>query len=225
MQCSHALGFRKPFAGAALASSSSGRHAYRTAPRLLVTMRTKEAGVGLFGTKAGMTQIFTKEGLALPATVIALEEGNIVTQVCWWMVVRRPPGCSDGEAASHSLTPQQSMHVETGVKEAQRCSMAVSRLGKALAARRPLGRGLAGRTVRGAVLAYRSVGSFPRPRRSWVYADQDLSDGRLRGGASGVSGGQGNEDHQARAGPPEEVEPRAAAAPARVQGACSRSCS
>lgn len=37
--------------------------------------------MGMFGTKAGMTQIFTPEGLALPATVIALEEGNIVTQV------------------------------------------------------------------------------------------------------------------------------------------------
>lgn len=35
----------------------------------------------MFGTKAGMTQIFTPEGLALPATVIALEEGNVVTQV------------------------------------------------------------------------------------------------------------------------------------------------
>lgn len=38
------------------------------------------AGVGLFGTKAGMTMLF-KDGLAYPATVIALEEGNIVTQV------------------------------------------------------------------------------------------------------------------------------------------------
>lgn len=28
-----------------------------------------------------MTQIFTPEGLCLPATVLALEEGNIVTQV------------------------------------------------------------------------------------------------------------------------------------------------
>lgn len=82
MQCSHALGFRKPFTGTALvASSSTGRNVSRPAHRLQVVMRTKEAGVGIFGTKAGMTQIFTKEGLALPATVIALEEGNIVTQV------------------------------------------------------------------------------------------------------------------------------------------------
>lgn len=48
---------------------------------MLVLARAKEAGVGIFGTKAGMTQIFTKDGLALPATVIALEDGNIVTQV------------------------------------------------------------------------------------------------------------------------------------------------
>ncbi|EIE25369.1 ribosomal protein L3 [Coccomyxa subellipsoidea C-169] len=37
--------------------------------------------MGLWATKAGMTQIFTPEGLCLPATVLALEEGNIVTQV------------------------------------------------------------------------------------------------------------------------------------------------
>ena len=37
--------------------------------------------MGLWATKAGMTQIFTPEGLALPATVLAMEEGNIVTQV------------------------------------------------------------------------------------------------------------------------------------------------
>jgi ribosomal protein L3 len=34
------------------------------------------------GTKAGMTTVFTPEGLAVPCTVIALEEGNIVSQVC-----------------------------------------------------------------------------------------------------------------------------------------------
>lgn len=38
------------------------------------------AGVGIFGTKAGMTTLY-KDGLAVPATVIALEEGNVVTQV------------------------------------------------------------------------------------------------------------------------------------------------
>ena len=48
---------------------------------IAITARQAEVGIGLFGTKAGMTQIFTPEGLALPATVIALEPGNIVTQV------------------------------------------------------------------------------------------------------------------------------------------------
>lgn len=46
-----------------------------------VQARSAEAGMGMFGTKAGMTQIFTPDGLALPATVIALENGNVVTQV------------------------------------------------------------------------------------------------------------------------------------------------
>lgn len=32
-------------------------------------------------TKAGMMSYFTEEGLCIPATVIALEEGNIVTMV------------------------------------------------------------------------------------------------------------------------------------------------
>jgi hypothetical protein len=39
------------------------------------------AGVGLFGTKAGMMSYFTEDGLCVPATVLALEEGNIVTMV------------------------------------------------------------------------------------------------------------------------------------------------
>ena len=46
-----------------------------------IVARQSEVGVGLFGTKAGMTQIFTPDGLALPATVIALEQGNVVAQV------------------------------------------------------------------------------------------------------------------------------------------------
>lgn len=45
-----------------------------------IQCRSLEAGVGIFGTKAGMTTLY-KDGTALPATVIALEEGNIVTQV------------------------------------------------------------------------------------------------------------------------------------------------
>jgi large subunit ribosomal protein L3 len=49
--------------------------------RMTVTARQGEVGVGMFGTKAGMTQIFTPDGLALPATVIALEQGNVVAQI------------------------------------------------------------------------------------------------------------------------------------------------
>lgn len=36
--------------------------------------------MGIYGTKAGMMQ-FYRDGISLPATVIALGEGNIVTQV------------------------------------------------------------------------------------------------------------------------------------------------
>lgn len=51
------------------------------ASRLVVQARQHEAGVGIFGTKAGMMTYFTPEGAAVPATVIALEEGNIITMV------------------------------------------------------------------------------------------------------------------------------------------------
>ena len=43
-----------------------------------------DAGVGVFGNKAGMTQLFTEDGLCVPVTVIAVQAGNVVTQV-------RPP--------------------------------------------------------------------------------------------------------------------------------------
>lgn len=75
-------GRAKLFAGRQLGTANGDRGSLRQPQRLLVQARAKEAGVGIFGTKAGMTQIFTRDGLALPATVIALEEGNIVTQVC-----------------------------------------------------------------------------------------------------------------------------------------------
>lgn len=51
------------------------------ATRLDVTARAGLPSIGMLGTKAGMTQIFTPEGLAIPASVIALDSGNIVTQV------------------------------------------------------------------------------------------------------------------------------------------------
>jgi large subunit ribosomal protein L3 len=53
----------------------------RAPATLTVEARQAEVGMGIYGTKAGMTQIFTDKGLALPATVIAIDEGNIVTQV------------------------------------------------------------------------------------------------------------------------------------------------
>ncbi|CAK0744276.1 hypothetical protein CVIRNUC_001535 [Coccomyxa viridis] len=46
-----------------------------------IEARAAAVGMGVWATKAGMTSIFTPEGLCLPATVLALEEGNIVTQV------------------------------------------------------------------------------------------------------------------------------------------------
>lgn len=46
-----------------------------------VVARAFTAGMGVFGTKAGMMSFFTPAGLCVPATVIALEGGNIVTQV------------------------------------------------------------------------------------------------------------------------------------------------
>eukprot|EP00210_Caulerpa_lentillifera_P005543 g5302.t1 len=49
--------------------------------RLSVQARAYEAGIGLFGTKCGMTNIFTDEGNNYGVTVIELEEGNKVAQV------------------------------------------------------------------------------------------------------------------------------------------------
>ena len=46
-----------------------------------VTRARLDAGVGAFGSKAGMTQVFTADGLCVPVTVIAVREGNVVTQV------------------------------------------------------------------------------------------------------------------------------------------------
>mmetsp|Transcript_33999 Transcript_33999/g.74398 ORF Transcript_33999/g.74398 Transcript_33999/m.74398 type:complete len:281 (-) Transcript_33999:356-1198(-) len=68
------------FMGAAMPArmstrTTSGRGA------LCVRANTLEAGVGLMGNKAGMTQIFTEEGVSVPVTVISLNDGNVVTQV------------------------------------------------------------------------------------------------------------------------------------------------
>jgi len=46
-----------------------------------VQARQAEAGVGVFATKAGMMTYFTADGLAVPATVLAMESSNYVTGV------------------------------------------------------------------------------------------------------------------------------------------------
>lgn len=69
------------FAGQRLVTPTASSAARNVAPRnIQIQCRTLEAGVGLYGTKAGMTTYY-RDGLAYPATVIAIEEGNIVTQV------------------------------------------------------------------------------------------------------------------------------------------------
>lgn len=50
-----------------------------TAPTIVA--RAPVPGVGLMGRKAGMTQVFTEDGRAVPATVIAVGGGNVVTGV------------------------------------------------------------------------------------------------------------------------------------------------
>lgn len=57
-------------------------HQRRPLRSLQIVARSPEAGVGIWGTKAGMTQIFQTDGTRVPVTVISLEAGNIVTQVC-----------------------------------------------------------------------------------------------------------------------------------------------
>lgn len=56
-------------------------HQRRPLRSLQIVARSPEAGVGIWGTKAGMTQIFQTDGTRVPVTVISLEAGNIVTQV------------------------------------------------------------------------------------------------------------------------------------------------
>lgn len=50
-------------------------------PGVVVVRAQKVVGMGMMGTKAGMTTFFTASGEALPCTVIALEDGNVVSQV------------------------------------------------------------------------------------------------------------------------------------------------
>lgn len=60
-------GRRRPLSGPGLLTRWSAAH-------------VPDAGVGIYGTKAGMTTLY-KNGMAVPATIIALESGNVVTQV------------------------------------------------------------------------------------------------------------------------------------------------
>eukprot|EP00775_Hariotina_reticulata_P006326 gene6326-6561_t len=77
------LAFKSGFASSRTAAlrASGVRPARAAASRLVVQARQYEAGVGIYGTKAGMMTYFTEDGSAVPATVIALEEGNVVTMV------------------------------------------------------------------------------------------------------------------------------------------------
>eukprot|EP00244_Chara_vulgaris_P005647 TRINITY_DN219_c0_g1_i2.p1 TRINITY_DN219_c0_g1~~TRINITY_DN219_c0_g1_i2.p1 ORF type:complete len:351 (+),score=61.64 TRINITY_DN219_c0_g1_i2:90-1055(+) len=71
-----ALGWESLGLAAALPKSGGGR-----GRRGVVEMGSKEVGVGIMATKAGMLQWFTSDGQAVPCTVIAFREGNVVTQV------------------------------------------------------------------------------------------------------------------------------------------------
>ena len=71
------------FTTSSLTMASSSKYSKgATRQRACVTPRARlDAGVGAFGSKAGMTQEFTEDGLCVPVTVIAVREGNVVTQV------------------------------------------------------------------------------------------------------------------------------------------------
>ena len=47
----------------------------------IVEARAARAGVGLMGTKAGMTTVFQEDGTAIACTVIGFESANYVTRV------------------------------------------------------------------------------------------------------------------------------------------------
>jgi len=74
-------------AGLRVSSPAAPRPSAAAAPRpsrsaaLSVVARSGRPGVGVLGKKAGMTQVFTDDGLAVPATVISVADGNVVTAV------------------------------------------------------------------------------------------------------------------------------------------------
>ena len=61
-------------------ASSSASYCKR-ALKTKITFARVDGGVGVFGNKAGMTQIFTDDGLCVPVTVIAVKDGNYVSAV------------------------------------------------------------------------------------------------------------------------------------------------
>ena len=73
-------------------SSSSSRGAR------LQTFARVDGGVGVFGNKAGMTQIFTDDGLCVPVTVIAVKDGNYVSACVfpWFEILSLFPRGRDG---------------------------------------------------------------------------------------------------------------------------------
>jgi len=74
-------GASSSFMGASLAAAAPVRAARAGAAGGLMVEARYDAGVGVFGNKAGMTQLFTEDGLCVPVTVIAVQAGNVVTQV------------------------------------------------------------------------------------------------------------------------------------------------
>jgi len=89
MLSSRASAFTAPSPIATMTRATTSRPASRRGA--CVTPRARlDSGVGAFGSKAGMTQVFTEDGLCVPVTVIAVREGNIVTQVRWVLFFSHP---------------------------------------------------------------------------------------------------------------------------------------
>jgi len=81
-----ALGSAAALSGTRVAHRPSARPQRTQCGRVIQALastgaQSQKAGLGVMATKAGMTTVFTPEGLALPCTVVALEEGNQVTQI------------------------------------------------------------------------------------------------------------------------------------------------
>lgn len=86
-----------PFTAVAPARPMAARPA--SARQALQVAAGMKAGVGVFGEKAGMTQVFTEDGKVLPVTVISVANGNVVT------MVRLQPNCAPCTRAEASPIP------------------------------------------------------------------------------------------------------------------------